>query len=142
MTDIAKTVVHSAAQLGIGIVVGGLCDASFPPAPKQKCCTTEELLWLSAETVLQVIANGLITAGVVKVLDRLDSSMADPTGALAYTMGMQESQPQLLAKIRLLGRHVTKQFSSYEKAMLGEDDFMIPGLSKSTMQRTKEKQGQ
>lgn len=141
MSDIVKTVVHSAGQLGIGIVVGGLCDASFPIAPKQKCCTTEELLWLSAEVVLQVIANGLITAGVVKVLDKLDSSMADPTGALAYTLALQESQPQLLSKIRLLGRHVTKQFSSYEKAALEELD-IIPGLSESAKQKMKEKRGQ
>jgi hypothetical protein len=138
MEDIGKTVMHSSVQLALGIVVGGLCDAAFPTAPEQKELDAPGLAWLSAEVILQIIANGLITAGVVKGLDKLDSSMSDPTGAMAYSFAIQASQPQLWHKLKLLGRHVTATVSSYEQAAISETS-PWPGQPLSAKNKLKQK---
>lgn len=138
MEDIGKTVMHSTMQLALGIVVGGVCDATFPPAPEQHELDGEALAWLSAEVILQIIANGLITAGVVKGLDKLSPEIADPTGALAYGWSLQAAQPQLMQKIKLLGRHVSSVVSSYEKAALSQDTPTV-GATAGQKQRLKER---
>jgi len=138
MEEIGKTVMHSSVQLALGVVVGGLCDASFPASPDQTELDGAGLAWLSAEVILQVIANGLITAGVVKGLDKLDSSLSDPTGAMAYSLAIQASQPQLMNKIKLLGRHVTATVSSYEKAAISESS-PWPGMPLQNKKKLQQK---
>ncbi len=138
MEDIGKTVMHSSVQLALGVVVGGLCDAAFPPSPEQKELDATGLAWLSAEVILQIIANGLITAGVVKGLDKLDSSMSDPTGAMAYSLSLQASQPHLMNKLKLLGRHVSSTVSSYEQAAISETS-PWPGQPLSAKNKLKQK---
>jgi hypothetical protein len=138
MADVAKTVVHSAVQLGVGVVVGGVCDASFPAAPnKHHKLPAEKLAWVAAEATLQIIANGLITAGVVKLLDRLDAEMADPTGAMAYGWALQAAQPQLMNKLCILGRHISAMISKVENDALSE--FTDVGMSKSDRDTLKQK---
>jgi hypothetical protein len=94
--------------------------------------------WLATESTLQIIANGLITAAVVKVMDKLDPSMSDPTGALAYTLSLQQAQPQLMAKLTLLGRHVSALISQVESAALNEVNGDFP-LSRSEANRLRQK---
>lgn len=117
--SVVSTTVHATAQLGIGILVGGLCDSAFRQAPPDdKALPPADLAWLTLEASAQVIVNGLVSMALVRVLGKLTGDMADVTGAMTYTLALQASQPQLMNKITLLGRHVTALISQEETAAL------------------------
>ena len=122
MSTILKTIAHSTAQLGLGVFVGGVCNAVFPMAPNKKTeLCLSELLWITGEVSLQLITNGLVVAAFLKALDKVDGgAFSDPTGALAYGWALQESQPQLMTKIRLLGSQLSATISRSEAALMNE----------------------
>lgn len=130
-----KTIGHSTAQLGVGLAVGGVCNAVFPLAPTKKTeLCLYDLVVLTGEAALQVITNGLVTAALIKVLDRFDGgALSDPTGALAYGWALQESQPQLMTKLRLLGSHLSATISRSEAELMNEFHF-VPEMSKRDKQ--------
>jgi hypothetical protein len=132
MTSIVSTTLHSAAQLGLGVVVGGLCDSAFRQAPADdQALPATDLMWLAFETSAQVVVNGLVSVALVKVLSKFTGDMADATGAMAYALALQASQPQLMNKIELLGRHVTALISREEAAALDLFRSRVTGQSQT-----------
>lgn len=111
MSSITLALVHSASQLMTGVATGALVDAVFPdPVPAS---TTSNLLETAAEVVVQVAADALVTAAMIRVLMSLDLDKQDPTNAFGFMLGLIESQTNLRIKISMLS-------SSLRSLILGD----------------------
>ena len=121
---IARTILHTVSQAGVGILAGSVVDAVFPAVGKASGKTNSERMYILAEVAGQLIANGLLTAGAFRVLRRLgEDGAGDPTGAMAYVFASFESQPMLKEKIGLLSSvlrdHIRGEMSAFSFRQAG-----------------------
>ena len=108
MSDIAKTVVHSTAQISLALVSGSLIDYVFPD-PGVDTGSDDVLAFLrnSAEVVLQTSANALLAALVMKTIRSMEKGGAgDPAEGFAFFAASLAAQPKWLAKVDRLSRYV------------------------------------
>lgn len=99
-SKISLTLVHSAGQLIAGVTTGSLIDAVFPEPLEAN--NTSTLLETAAEVIVQVAADALVSAAVIRMLMNLDLDKQDPTNAFGFTIGLIDSQPNLRTKIQTL----------------------------------------
>lgn len=106
--DVVKTVVHAAAQVGAGVLVGSFVDTVFTmeidsskPSPAR----------LAGEVILQLAVNALLSAGVNGLAE--SGNFSDPAKGYAFMFCLAASQPILLEKVqRLAGMAVIRELEA------------------------------
>lgn len=142
MNTVTSSILHTTLQAGAGLLGGAVIDGVFPAAGAMQAKTNTQRLQVGAEIVAQLIVNGLVTVGMFQVLRRMgETGAGDPTGGMAYSFALWESQPNMKKKIDLLAGEIRTAVSAEAEYLSGE--FMPSGgkQPKDTRMGTKDGKG-
>jgi len=119
MSDLVRTIAHATGQFGVGVGVGAIVDSVFPdPGADKGDKDLKELAMLSAEAVVQLVVDALLTGLMAKMIRRLgDEGFHDPHDGVTYTFALLQSQPSLNEKIRRVSRTIRAWFRQEEQSL-------------------------
>jgi hypothetical protein len=122
MEVLGLTILYSSMELVVGAATGALADYNFPKVKSTDAITTwQDAALNTIEAAAQVVITAVVGAGLIAAVVTVDHS-PDPSGCMAFLLGLQYSQPNLMLKIQAIIAFITsKATAAYVAEMKSPD---------------------